>query len=224
VVNFTPERQEGRVDLHYGAGASEALFCENEHVFVVGGGNSAGQTALHFCRYTSKVTMVVREDLLKQTMSEYLIDRIRGEPKIEVLLNTVVTALHGERVLRAITLKNTRTGAEWIAETSRLFLCLGGVPHTQWAEEVGIVRDDGGYLVTGSDLLKKGERPKNWKLDRSPLLHGNEHTRRVRRRRRAAWLGQALRFCRRRRRNDGNFRSPISRERVSRAHNEAVSL
>jgi thioredoxin reductase (NADPH) len=168
-VNFTPERaKEGRVDLHYGAGASEALFCENEHVFVVGGGNSAGQTALHFCRYTSKVTMVVREDSLKQTMSEYLIDRIRGEPKIEVLLNTVVTALHGERVLRAITLKNTRTGAEWIAETSRLFLCLGGVPHTQWAEEVGIVRDAGCYIVTGSDLLKKGERPRNWKLDRAP--------------------------------------------------------
>ncbi len=140
--------------IYYGAGASEALFCENEHVFVVGGGNSAGQAAL--------------EDSQKQTMSEYLIIRIRNEPRIEVLLNTMVTALHGERVLRAITLRNIRTGAEWVAETSRLFLCLGGVPHTQWAEEVGIVRDAGGYLVTGSDLLKKGERPKNGKLDRAP--------------------------------------------------------
>ena len=161
------ERLHG-AGIYYGAGASEAIFCENEHVFVVGGGNSAGQAALHFCRYTPKVTLVAREDSLKQSMSEYLIDRIRNEPKIEVLVSTVVTALHGERVLTAITLKNTRTGAEWIAETSRLFLCLGGVPHTEWAEEVGIVRDGGGYLVTGLDLLKKAERPKNWKLDRDP--------------------------------------------------------
>jgi thioredoxin reductase (NADPH) len=161
------ERLNG-AGIYYGAGASEALFCENEHVFVVGGGNSAGQAALHFCRYTPKVTMVVREDSLKQTMSKYLIIRIRNEPRIEVLLNTMVTALHGERVLRAITLRNIRTGAEWVAETSRIFLCLGGVPHTQWAEEVGIVRDAGCYIVTGSDLLKKGERPRNWKLDRAP--------------------------------------------------------
>jgi thioredoxin reductase (NADPH) len=161
------ERLQG-AGIYYGAGASEAIFCENEHVYIVGGGNSAGQAALHFCRYTPKVTLVAREDSLKQSMSEYLIDRIRGEPRIEVLLNTVVTALHGERVLRAITLRNIRSGAEWVAETSRLFVCFGGVPHTQWAEEVGIVRDAGGYLVTGSDLLKKGERPTNWKLDRAP--------------------------------------------------------
>jgi thioredoxin reductase (NADPH) len=161
------ERLHG-AGIYYGAGASEAIFCENEHVYVVGGGNSAGQAALHFCRYTPKVTLVAREDSLEQSMSEYLIDRIRSEPKVEVLVSTVVTALHGERVLTAITLRNTRTGAEWMAETSRLFLCLGGVPHTQWAEEVGIVRDGGGYLVTGLDLLKKGERPKNWKLERDP--------------------------------------------------------
>ncbi|MCU1279325.1 MAG: Thioredoxin reductase, partial [bacterium] len=95
-------------------------------------------------------------------------DRIRSEPRITVLLDTVVSALHGDRELRAITLRNQRTGAEREAETSRLFLCLGGVPHTAWADEVGIVRDDGGYLVTGSDLLKKGERPTNWNLDRAP--------------------------------------------------------
>src|SRR6266404_313291 len=108
------ERLQG-AGIYYGAGASEAIFCKNEHVYIVGGGNSAGQAALHFCRYTPKVTLVAREDSLKQSMSEYLIDRIRGEPRIEVLLNTVVTALHGDRVLSAITLRNTRSGAEWVA-------------------------------------------------------------------------------------------------------------
>jgi thioredoxin reductase (NADPH) len=70
--------------------------------------------------------------------------------------------------LGAVTLRNIRTGEERVIETSWLILCLGGVPNTAWAEEVGIVRDDGGYLVTGPDLTMNGERAKNWKLNRDP--------------------------------------------------------
>ena len=154
--------------IYYGAGASEAMLCGRQHVFIVGGGNSAGQAALHFCRYTEKVTLVVREDSLKQHMSEYLIERLRSTPQLQVLLNTEVVALHGDEILRAITLRNNRTGAEWRAETSWLFLCLGGVPQTQWAAEVGIVRDSGGYLVTGADLKSEAGWPGNWPLDREP--------------------------------------------------------
>jgi thioredoxin reductase (NADPH) len=154
--------------LYYGAGASEAMLCGRQHVFIVGGGNSAGQAALHFCRYTDKVTIVAREDSLKHFMSEYLIERLRATPQLEVLLNTEVIALHGDEILRAITLRNNRTGAEWRAETSWLFLCLGGVPQTQWAAEVGIVRDSGGYLVTGADLKSAAGWPGNWTLDREP--------------------------------------------------------
>src|SRR6202790_2439950 len=76
--------------VYYGAGASEAMLCERQHVFVVGGGNSAGQAALHFCRYADKVTMVVREDSLEHFMSVYLIDRLRATPQVEILLNTEV--------------------------------------------------------------------------------------------------------------------------------------
>src|SRR6202047_3289824 len=112
--------------VYYGAGASEAMLCGRQHVFVVGGGNSAGQAALHFCRYTDKVTVVVREDSLEQFMSVYLIDRLRATPQVEILLNTEVIALHGDDILRGITLRNTRAGAEWYAKTSWLFLCLGG--------------------------------------------------------------------------------------------------
>src|ERR1700686_4772269 len=79
--------------VYYGAGASEAMLCGRQHVFVVGGGNSAGQAALHFCRYTDKVTVVVREDSLTRFMSEYLIDRLRATPQVEILLNTEVIAL-----------------------------------------------------------------------------------------------------------------------------------
>jgi thioredoxin reductase (NADPH) len=154
--------------VYYGAGASEAELCGREHVVVVGGGNSAAQAALHFARYASTVTMVLRESRLTEFMSEYLAARIRTSDRIEVLLRTQVVALHGDRVLRAVTLRNDQTGEERIVTTSWLFLCLGGMPHTQWAEEVGIVRDEAGYLVTGPDLLKSGQRPGNWQLNRDP--------------------------------------------------------
>jgi thioredoxin reductase (NADPH) len=154
--------------VYYGAGSSEASLCHKEHVFVVGGGNSAAQAAVHLAGHAARVTMVVRDDSLKKTVSEYLIDRIRATPHVEVLLCTEVVALHGDSILHAITLRNNQTGKEWTANTWWLFLCLGGVPHTQWAEEVGVVRDEAGYLVTGPDLLKKGQPPENWKLDRDP--------------------------------------------------------
>jgi thioredoxin reductase (NADPH) len=161
------DRFHGR-GVYYGAGASEAAFCEGDHVFVVGGGNSAGQAALHFSRYASKVAVVVRSDSLKSTLSQYLIDRITSSPKIEVLLSTEVVALHGDHILESLTLRNNRTSQQWTEKTSWLFLCLGGVPHTHWAAEVGILRDDGGYLLTGPDLISNGQRPANWTLDRAP--------------------------------------------------------
>jgi thioredoxin reductase (NADPH) len=154
--------------VYYGAGASEAMLCGRQHVYLVGGGNSAGQAALHFARYAAGVTMVVREDSLKVNMSQYLIDRITDEPKIAVLLNTEVTALDGDQILRRITLRNNKTGEERVMETSWLFLCLGGVPQTQWAAQAGVICDSRGYILTGSDLLKNDKPPESWVLDRRP--------------------------------------------------------
>jgi thioredoxin reductase (NADPH) len=154
--------------VYYGAGASEAMLCSGEEVYLVGGGNSAGQAALHFARYAARVNMIVREDSLSLYMSRYLIDRIRAEPKVNVLLNTEVTALHGDRILQAITLKNDQTGEERTVETNWLFLCLGGVPQTQWAQDAGVICDGGGYIMTGSDLLKNDKPPESWVLDRRP--------------------------------------------------------
>src|SRR6202051_200146 len=168
-LNLPNEERFHGAGVYYGAGASEASLCgSNDHVFVVGGGNSGAQAAMHFSRFVQKVTMVVRDDSLKKSVSQYLVDRIRSSSRIEVLLLTEVVALHGDVQLRGITLRNKQTGKEWTEETNWLFLCLGGVPHTQWAEEVGLVRDEAGYLVTGPDLMKNGSRPKNWTLGRDP--------------------------------------------------------
>jgi thioredoxin reductase (NADPH) len=154
--------------VYYGAGSSEAALCKGEHVFVVGGGNSAGQAAMHFSQYAQRVSVVIRGDSLKKTLSEYLVDRIRATANIAVLARTEVTALHGNGSLEAITLRNNQTGDTRRAETRNLFLCLGGIPHTEWADEVGIVRDSEGYLMTGPDLLKDGKWPEVWQLDRAP--------------------------------------------------------
>jgi len=154
--------------LYYGAGASEAALARGEHVYIVGGGNSAGQAAMHFAPLADKVTTVIRGDSLKSTLSQYLVDRIHAAPNIEVLTQTEVTALSGDQLLQEITLRNRQTGEERKVKTHWLFVCIGGVPQTQWAEEVGLVRDEAGYLVTGPDLILKRHAPANWPLDRDP--------------------------------------------------------
>jgi thioredoxin reductase (NADPH) len=161
------DRLRGR-GVYYGAGASEAALCVNEHVVIVGGGNSAAQAALHFAKHAAKVTIVLREDSLKRNMSEYLVDRISSTANIQVMCDSEVAALEGEDVLRSVTIRNRRTGEERVIETGWLILCLGGVPNTQWAEEVGIERDEAGYIMTGPDLHRNGQPPRNWMLNRHP--------------------------------------------------------
>src|SRR6266850_460635 len=156
--------------LYYGAGPSEAPLTRGEHVFIVGGGNSAGQAAMQFAPHASRVSMVIRDDSLKSTVSKYLVERIAATPNIEVITNTEVTALHGDQMLEAITLTERRTGAERRVRTHWLFVCIGGVPQTQWAAAVGVERDSAGYLITGPDLLRGGQRPANWPLDRDPYF------------------------------------------------------
>jgi thioredoxin reductase (NADPH) len=154
--------------LYYGAGASEASLCVGHHVVVVGGGNSGAQATLHFSQYAPRVTLVVRGDSLKSTVSAYLVDRVQFAKNVEVLTNTEVTALEGENMLEAVVLTNTRTGERRRIETHWLFVCIGGAPRTEWASELGVVRDEGGYLVTGPDLYRNERRLEGWPLDRPP--------------------------------------------------------
>lgn len=169
-LNLPNEDQFLKVGLFYGAGASEAPMCQDEHVFVVGGGNSAGQAAMYFSRYAEKVTMLVRADTLAATLSHYLIDRIINTSNIEVLFQTQVTQLDGDASLRQIEITNYSDGSVQKIDTSRLFVCIGGAPNTEWAKDTNIMRDKAGYLVTGPDLLKEGRLPECWTLDRDPFF------------------------------------------------------
>lgn len=154
--------------LYYGAGASEAPLCGGEDVVVVGGGNSAGQAVMHLAAHARSVTMLVRDKGLAASMSRYLSERITSEPNVTVRYDAEITGLAGERALEGIEVRTRSTGETTTIETPRLFVAIGGVPNTDWAAETAIVRDPGGYLITGPDLLVSGKSPEGWPLDRAP--------------------------------------------------------
>jgi thioredoxin reductase (NADPH) len=156
--------------VYYGAGASEASLCTGiDDVFIAGGGNSAGQAAMHFSRFAKTVNIIVRGPSLKDTLSQYLLDRIYSTANVRVMTDSEVTELEGEENLRAITLVNRASGDRHRFPTRWLFVCIGGNPRTEWAAQVGIVRDEAGYLVTGSDLLNDCRHPEGWPLNRTPF-------------------------------------------------------
>ncbi|MEM1181641.1 MAG: FAD-dependent oxidoreductase [Acidobacteriota bacterium] len=151
--------------IYYGASMTEARRFEGQHVFVVGAGNSAGQAAMHFADWASKVTMLVRGDSLGAKMSNYLVERIDESPVIEVLLRSQIVACHGEGNLEALTIQ-TPNGEER-HETQAVFIFIGAAPRTDWLEGT-VDRDGRGFILTGADLAS--ESLESWPLERQPYL------------------------------------------------------
>jgi thioredoxin reductase (NADPH) len=113
--------------------------------------------------------MVVRGDSLSKSMSAYLVERVQRHPTIDVRLRTELRELHSEAGrLRAVTVENADGETERVAVSS-LFLCIGGMPRTEWAAGSGVRTDSAGFILTGPDLLENGRRPEGWPLDRDPL-------------------------------------------------------
>ncbi|MEV7615965.1 FAD-dependent oxidoreductase [Streptomyces sp. NPDC089799] len=161
------ERFEG-AGLYYGAATTESSACISQHVFIVGGANSAGQAAVHFAKYAARVTILVRADSLDASMSRYLIDEIERTPNIEVRVRTTVTGLHGDDHLERITLHDAAAGTDKTVTCRFMFTFIGARPHTDWLAGV-VERDDHGFVLTGSDLISNGgELPAEWSLERAP--------------------------------------------------------
>ena len=148
--------------VFYGAAGSETKAMEGRDVFVVGAGNSAGQTTLHLARYARRVTMLVRGDSLARSMSEYLIREIEATANISVRLRTEITDGHGEYQLEALTLCDTRQGQTEQVPAAALFVLIGGEPRTRWLPEA--IQLEYGFIRTGRDVMREG-----WPLDRAPL-------------------------------------------------------
>lgn len=154
--------------VHYGAAVTEAQAVRNRTAVVVGGGNSAGQAAVHLARYANRVVLVVRGPALAATMSDYLHRQIDATGNIEVRLGTQVVDADGEGRLEAVVLD--RAGKRERVEADALFVLIGASPRTEWIP-AAIVRDDRGFVRTGSDLLDEGSPPAIWPLKRPPMLY-----------------------------------------------------
>jgi thioredoxin reductase (NADPH) len=153
--------------IYYGAALVEARACQGEEVYIVGGANSAGQAALHFAKYATKVTMLVRGDGLSLTMSKYLIDEISRTSNIVIEARTQVLEAFGNERLESLRLRGP-AGDSQVPATS-LFVFIGAVPVTAWLPAC-ILRNDKGFILSGSDLRKDGKLPDVWHETREPLL------------------------------------------------------
>lgn len=155
--------------IYYGASTTEAHACRDRDVYIVGGGNSAGQSAMYLSNFAKKVYMVIRKKDLSSTMSQYLIDQINNTPNIEVLGETIVGQVYGNEKLEEICLENIVTKERRQEKAAALFIFIGAKPVTDWLK-LDIIKDDKGYLETGRDLLKYDSFKKTWKLPREPYL------------------------------------------------------
>lgn len=149
--------------LYYGGASFEPNAWERERVFVVGGGNSAGQAAVHLSRTAAEVVLVHRRAVLNERMSRYLVDRIERTDNIIVRAQTTVAAVRGTERLKAVDLRGA-DGALTEFDAGGMFVFIGAQPRTDWLSDE-IVTDDHGFIVTGPAL-----KPDRWSLDRDPFL------------------------------------------------------
>jgi thioredoxin reductase (NADPH) len=151
------------VGIYYGATRVEADFCRGEEIAVVGGGNSAGQAAIFLSGIARHVYLLVRGPGLAKTMSQYLIARIESTPQITLLIWTKIEELEGDRQLKRVRWRNSKTGTQETHEIQHVFVMTGADPNTEWLQGC-LELDAQGFIRTGSDVAN------GWPLRRSPYL------------------------------------------------------
>jgi thioredoxin reductase (NADPH) len=155
--------------IYYGGGATEAMSCAGEIVYVVGGANSAGQAAMNFAKYAERVVILVRGASLDSTMSQYLIDQIKEKSNIQIWANASMVEAHGETHLEEISVLCSDTNKIEKVPATSMFIFIGALPRTDWLGEL-VERDERGFILTGPDLIRDGQHPRGWSLERDPFL------------------------------------------------------
>ncbi len=182
---------------YYGAATTEAPACRGQRVFVVGGGNSAGQGAMHLARYAADVQIVVRREDLRESMSQYLIEQIAKTPNIRLRPCTEIAGVDGEGRVERVTLRSLKDGSCLTEDADALFIFIGARPRTDWLP-AGVLRDAKGFVLTGRDLMAAEPYARTWKEQREPLLARNQRSGNLRRGRRARGSDEPRRLRRRR--------------------------
>ena len=152
--------------VFYGAGVSEAPAMRGRNVFVVGGGNSAGQAAMHLARWADHVTVLVRGESLADTMSDYLIREISAAPNVDVAHRVEVVDGAGTDHLESLVLADRQSGTRRSVPADALFVLIGSQPRTEWLGD-NVARDQRGFILTGPELPGVGNG--YWHLDRPPM-------------------------------------------------------
>jgi len=155
--------------IYYGAATTEASACKGKDVYIIGGGNSAGQAAMYLSKFAKDVSIIIRKDDLSSTMSAYLIDQIGHTDNIHVLPNTEVIEAIGNQCLDKLTLINVKTKETVTKVASALYIFIGARPYTDWLK-LDIIKNDKDFIETGRELRNYDDFKKTWKLDRDPYL------------------------------------------------------
>jgi len=155
--------------VYYAATQMEAQLCAGEEVFIVGGGNSAGQAAVFLASAARRVHILVRKDGLAETMSRYLIRRIEETPSIQLQPHSEIVALEGDGHLERVRWRDNKTGISKTSSIQHVFIMAGAVPNTDWLNR-SVAVDDKGFVKTGPDISKDELSDAGWSLTRPPYL------------------------------------------------------
>ncbi len=153
--------------VYYGAASTEAASCRDKEVFVLGGGNSAGQAAMYLSKFAKNVYIVIRKPDLRASMSAYLIDQIAQTPNIQLLPCAEISNASGETTLKTLRLQDLNSGQEQEMPADALYIFIGAKPYTEWIGG-GIIKNDKGFIETGRDLQHYPAFRQLWKPDRDP--------------------------------------------------------
>lgn len=155
--------------IYYGAAMTEAASCKDKEVYIVGGGNSAGQAAMYLSKFAKQVYILVRKESLAATMSSYLIDQIGGVNNIELLPYSEITEAQGDTRLEKLVIENLQTKESRTVNADALYIFIGAKPYTDWLCS-DIITNDKGFVETGRDLNHCPDFEKTWKAKRDPYL------------------------------------------------------
>ncbi|MFS4418584.1 FAD-dependent oxidoreductase [Maribacter sp. 2307ULW6-5] len=168
LTNTGMEKLSG-AGVYYGAATTEAHTCKDGNVYIVGGGNSAGQGAMYLSKFAKKVNIVIRSESLAATMSSYLIDQINNTENIELIPFTEIIEAKGDKKLQYVVLRNNQTETEEEKDARAIFIFIGAKPYTEWTGD-NFIKDDKGFLLTGRAITDHKLSKQFWKKDQPPYL------------------------------------------------------